>query len=250
MIVDVLTHFTVAAAAYFFAYFSGSYAYGALWPFALHTSYCMYFGDRTLMTIGSGDRALNFTQTWGYYLITAVVWALAGNMLNYVLANPRLLDGRYLGDRRTHDPMALLYIAVYAFLYAGALVPFELKIIGAEPLGGVITVVLLVLVSFLYFWLIKNVSYYNKTPVIPRNETIYFLIPLVIYGLAFVVLDAIDFTYGHFVQWHTQNWNFWLTLIAGAVAASIYPLLLSRITKELPSEQRAVNRRQAFVKLV
>jgi hypothetical protein len=248
MIVDVLTHFTVAAAAYFFAYFSGSYAYGALWAFALHTSYCMYFGDRATMTIGTGDRELNFTQAWGYYLITTVVWALAGNMLNYVLANPRLLDGRYLGENREHDPLALLYIALYALMYAGALVPFELKVIGLEPMGGIITVVLLVLVSFLYFWLVKGTSYY-ETHDVPRNETIYFLIPLVAYGVTFVVLDAVDFTYGHFVQWHSQNWNFWLTLALGAVAASIYPLLLNRVTRELTPAQRAVNAQLPFIKL-
>lgn len=236
--IDVLTYFTLNSLAYFAGYFSGSYGMATTWIFGFHTMWCMTFGDLVGMTVGTAPRDIIFTKAWGFYLLNIFVWAWAGANLRSVMRGIRFMDGRQLKEEKLHDAgrysiLAIVVFFVYFMLFAASFIPFELKIIGVEPLGGFITLAAMVISTFGFYAVARGTKYY-RVPRILFNELGYFLLMLMIYGATFVILDAIDFTYTMFDQWHTLNLNCWISLGFGGAALIIYPLALSRILHPVP----------------
>jgi len=242
--IDVLTYFTLNSLAYFAGYFSGNYGMATTWIFGFHTMWCLTFGDLVGMTVGTAPRDIIFTKAWGFYLINIFVWAWGGSNLRSVMRGVRFMDGRQLKEEKLHNAeryslMAIIVFFVYFLLFAASFIPFELKIIGVEPLGGFITLAAMVIVTFIFYAVaLRDKKYYPDSKVL-QKQLGYFLLMLVIYGATFVILDAIDFTYNMFDQWHTLNLNCWISLGFGGVALIIYPLALDRllppVSKPTPS---------------
>lgn len=233
---DVLTYFTLNAVAYFMGFFSQSYGNATVWAFGFHTAWCMIFGDLSSKVIGIPLREIGFDKAWGFYLLNIFVWAWAGSNLRAVVRGPKFLDGRELRDlkqlKKRYSLLAIFVFFIYFILYCGSFVLFELKIIGVEPLGGCLTVVAIALITLGYYAIQSKTEYYPMyESKLLRNELLYFVVPVAIYGFTFVILDAVDFVYGKFDAWHTVNVNCWLSLAFGAVALIFYPIALSQLLK-------------------
>jgi hypothetical protein len=254
--IDVLTYFTLNSLAYFAGYFSGNYGMATTWIFGFHTMWCLTFGDLVGMTVGTAPRDIIFTKAWGFYLINIFVWAWGGANLRSVMRGVRFMDGRQLKEEKLHDAkryslMAIIVFFVYFLLFAASFIPFELKIIGVEPLGGFITLAAMVIVTFVFYAVaLRDKKYYPDSKVL-RMQLTYFLLMLLIYGATFVILDAIDFTYSMFDQWHTLNLNCWISLGFGGVALIIYPLALDRllppVSKPTPSDTKPEKDTEALI---
>lgn len=232
--IDVLTYFTLNSLAYFTGYFSGNYGLAAIWIFGFHTMWCMTFGDLTTMTIGNAPRDINFTKAWGIYLLNIFVWAWGGANLRDVMRGIRFLDGSRLKDEhlgaKRYNLATIAVFLVYFVLYAAAHVLLELKVIGAAPLGGLLTLAALVIVTFVFYAAVGAIgrTYYPEMKVL-RQELGFYLLWLMIYGIVFVFLDAADFDWGKFDQWHTRNLNGWISLGFGGAALIVYPIIMSRL---------------------
>jgi len=243
--IDVLTYFTLNSLAYFAGYFSGNYGMATTWIFGFHTMWCLTFGDLVGMTVGTAPRDIIFTKAWGFYLINIFVWAWGGANLRSVMRGVRFMDGRQLKEEKLYNAeryslLAIIVFFVYFLFFAASFIPFELKIIGVEPLGGFITLAAMVIVTLVFYIVAKSTKYYPVSRVL-LNEVGYFLLMLVIYGITFVILDAVDFSYNKFNEWHTLNLNCWISLGFGGAALIIYPLALSRLMRDVPKTATAEN---------
>jgi len=230
VVVDALSFLTLNALAWFTGFFSSNYGRPTVWIFGLHTLWCMIFGNALTNTIGAAPRDITFSVGWGLYFLNILIWAWAGANLRMVMRGTKFLDPTELRDLKEskgrYNVAVLVAFLIYFLLYAASFILFELRSIGAEPLGGLLALAAAVLFTMLFYWVVRRSNYYPE-PRILLNELGYFLLGLVVYGVTYVICDAL-YVYGKFDAWYTQNWNAWLSVIIGGVALIIYPLILDR----------------------